>query len=839
MKKFVVLSLVLFSTQVFAQTPQELENYFQSASQEFNVPAPILEALGYIETHWQPIPNIAGRSPMGLRNDSRFNYNLDSAAALIGKPLDTLEDSPYQNIRGAAAFLSHLRDEVNGDSAVVTDSLQSWWIVLAKYTGIPQPGIAMEFAFHTLEELQSGVDDNGIVIPKENIDLSGFPDSVKATGFRQAADSLMTPVWVGSPSYGSRNGAPIVFVIIHDTEEQFDYAHSLFEDQSDEASAHYLIRSQDGYIDQFVHDKDESWSVVCWNPITLNIEHEGFVATPSFYTEAEYESSARLTARLCQEYDIPEDSLHVFGHNAWTYSWFNLIPFYDYAQYVGASYATCNDHTDPGQYWQWDHYFDLIHQYDTTQASVANSSPAAGDTGVAGYSNVVVNFDKPMEPVSTGNAFSIVPAVLGHISFTPNDMQLVFHPDTLLSWSTTYTVKIDTSAKGTNLRSIAAPYTFRFITVPPDTTGPRVIAASPNLASPTVSKAYVEFVLGEPVQLNSILPLISFVDSTGQSIAFAKDNFEITPSGLTLVSIRSLINLTPGMKYTVSLAPGLVDYYGVASKSAFSTTFVCDTTQSSGGDVIEGFESSLGKWMKPIASPETFGVDSLTTNFGIAYRAFDGYSAGSLTYQFDSTSGLCAEENSQGYNVSGASSVGMWVFGDNSRNELDFIFSPTSGGADKVVPVDTINWYGYKYVGMWRSTSDASTGTFRGFAVRHLNTALLDSSTIYVDDIQVDGMVTGVPESNSGLPMSFKLLQNYPDPFNPTTAISYRLAAVSHVTLRVYDVLGRDVAELVDERQNPGSYTVTFDASKLPSGVYFYRLNAGNYTATKKMVLTK
>ncbi len=839
MRKLLLIALALLSTRVFAQTPQEYENYFQSASKEFNVPAPILEALGYIETHWQPIPNIAGRSPMGLRNDSRFNYNLDSAATLIGKPLDTLEDSPYQNIRGAAAFLSHLRDEVNKDSTIVTDSLPTWWVVIANYSGIPQPGIAMDFAYHTLEELQLGVNDNGIVIPKENIDLSGFPNSVKATGFRQPADSLMTPVWVGSPSYGSRNGAPIVFVIIHDTEEQFDYAYSLFEDRSDQASAQYLIRSQDGYIDQFVHDKDEAWAVRCWNPITLNIEHEGFVATPSFYTETEYESSARLTARLCEEYNIPEDSLHVFGHNAWTYSWFNLIPFYDYAQYVGASYATCNDHTDPGKYWQWDHYFDLIHSYDTTRAAVVNSRPAGSDTAVAGYSDITINFSKPMATVSTGDAFSITPDVLGRISFSPNDMQLVFHPDTLLSWSTTYTVKLDTSAKGTNLKPIAAPYTFHFTTAQADTTGPLVIEVSPDSATPCVSKAYMEFILNQAVQLNTVPSRLTFVDSTGQRVPLTRDNFRVTSNNLTVIALRSLVNLTPGMKYTLTLAPGVVDDYGVPSTAAYSTSFICDTSQSSGGTVIEGFESSPGKWLEPSASGETAGVDSITTNFAISLRAFDGFWSGVLNYQFDSNNGLCAEENSQGFDVSKASSVGMWVFGDGSGNQLDFVFGSPSGGPDKLVPVDTLDWYGYKYVGMWRGASDVSTDILKGFAVRQLKSALLDSSTIYVDDIQVNGSVTGVQGGNSGVPAAFELMQNYPNPFNPTTTIVFNVQGPGFVSLKVYDVLGREVATLVNRQESAGGHTVTFDASKLPSGVYFYRLNAGNYTATKKMVLAK
>lgn len=465
MKRLLVVVLVLLSTQVFAQTPQQCESYFKSASEEFNVPAPILEALGYILTHWSQ--DVAGgtRGVMGLRNDWRFNYNLDSAAALIHLPVDSLLKDPYQNIRGAAAYLSDLRDQANRDSTVVVnDSLPSWWIAIARYSGIPQPGIAMEFAYHTLEELQLGVDQDGIVIPRHNMDLSDFPDSVKATGFRAPADSLVPAVWVGSPNYSSRRGAPVIFVIIHDTEEQFDYAYSLFENRRDEASAQYIIRSQDGYTIQCVHDRDKAWAVVCWNPITVNIEHEGFMANPTFYTETEYEASARLTAYLCERYEIPEDSLHIFGHNAWTYPWFDRIPFWRYTQYVGTHYATCNDHRDPGKYWKWHHYFNLVHDYDTTRAVVLGSTPSENNQGVPVSSSIVVSFSKPMEPVSTESAFSITPAVKGELSFNARQMKLTFLPGAPLSPSTTYKVKIAASARGSNLRPVTAPYVAHFTT---------------------------------------------------------------------------------------------------------------------------------------------------------------------------------------------------------------------------------------------------------------------------------------------------------------------------------------------------------------------------------------
>lgn len=94
------------------------------------------------------------------------------------------------------------------------------------------------------------------------------------------------------------------------------------------------------------------------------------------------------------------------------------------------------------------------------------------------------------------------------------------------------------------------------------------------------------------------------------------------------------------------------------------------------------------------------------------------------------------------------------------------------------------------------------------------------------------------------IPLSFELMQNYPNPFNPSTMIRYtigtsQLSAVNHVTLKVYDILGREVAALVNEKQSAGSYSVAFDASRLASGVYLYRLVAGSFVSVKKLVVMK
>ncbi|OGU63790.1 MAG: hypothetical protein A2X62_09835 [Stygiobacter sp. GWC2_38_9] len=89
------------------------------------------------------------------------------------------------------------------------------------------------------------------------------------------------------------------------------------------------------------------------------------------------------------------------------------------------------------------------------------------------------------------------------------------------------------------------------------------------------------------------------------------------------------------------------------------------------------------------------------------------------------------------------------------------------------------------------------------------------------------------------IPTEFSLAQNYPNPFNPTTTIHYQLSEFANVSLKVYDVLGNEIATLVDQSQHAGKYNVRFDGSRLASGTYIYTLRTNSFTQTKKMLLVK
>jgi hypothetical protein len=102
-----------------------------------------------------------------------------------------------------------------------------------------------------------------------------------------------------------------------------------------------------------------------------------------------------------------------------------------------------------------------------------------------------------------------------------------------------------------------------------------------------------------------------------------------------------------------------------------------------------------------------------------------------------------------------------------------------------------------------------------------------------------NGIVTGICLAESAIPKAYAMYQNYPNPFNPSTTFSFDLPVKSFVSLKIYDILGREVAILVSEEMPAGAYNRQWNTQRFSSGIYFYRLQAGSFTQTKKLVLLK
>jgi subtilisin-like proprotein convertase family protein len=179
----------------------------------------------------------------------------------------------------------------------------------------------------------------------------------------------------------------------------------------------------------------------------------------------------------------------------------------------------------------------------------------------------------------------------------------------------------------------------------------------------------------------------------------------------------------------------------------------------------------------------------------------------------------------------------MTVFDDNADSIVNDFCSPYSMRVRPQTPLSTIQ--SSTPNGYWRLT------------VADDNAAIVDSGFVHAWGVKFSPITGAV--TNSNIPGTFRLYQNYPNPFNPVTKIKFDipLAPLSpleggtggkprgSVSLKVYDVSGREVTTLVSDILNPGSYEIEWDASNNPSGVYFYRLHAGVHNETRKMILLK
>lgn len=191
---------------------------------------------------------------------------------------------------------------------------------------------------------------------------------------------------------------------------------------------------------------------------------------------------------------------------------------------------------------------------------------------------------------------------------------------------------------------------------------------------------------------------------------------------------------------------------------------------------------------------------------------------------------------------------------DQTLTDFSILYAPEEYGCDSSATMRVTVYMSGTYVGTNTKIAsfpgtwpvDTLSCSFRqGFDSvvvhydRHPSSGCSDWGPIFAADnmLVIPSGVSVVPDGGS--PEVFTLRQNYPNPFNPSTTISYRLATRSHVTLKVLDVLGREVATLVNGVEPPGYRAVNFSASNIVSGVYYYRLQVGNFIDTKKLLLLR
>ncbi|MFE2530687.1 N-acetylmuramoyl-L-alanine amidase [Streptomyces sp. NPDC059371] len=386
-----------------------LQGAFTAAAAEYHVPSSVLLAVSYLQSRWDThagAPSVTGGyGPMHLTDartaiagtphhsdgteDARGDSSraaltpdtavptnarlparlktLAKAADLTGLPAERLRTDAAANVAGGAALLAAAQRDLGEP---LSDDPADWYGAVARFSGADDSTTAATYADDAYDVMRTG--ESRITDTGRQVTLAARPAlspdtaQLRRAGLRTAsADGTECPrsvscEWIPAPyeefgegDYGNHDlgdrpaSQSIKYIVIHDTEGTWDGVLNLVQDPT-YVSWNYTLRSTDGHIAQHVKAKDVAWHAGNWyiNAKSVGLEHEGFLTAPdTWYTEEMYRASARLVRYLARKYDIPLDRQHILGHDNVPGPTTSTIP---------------GMHTDPGPYWDWQHYFTLL-----------------------------------------------------------------------------------------------------------------------------------------------------------------------------------------------------------------------------------------------------------------------------------------------------------------------------------------------------------------------------------------------------------------------------------------------------------------------------------------------
>ncbi|MFE4603086.1 N-acetylmuramoyl-L-alanine amidase [Kitasatospora indigofera] len=415
---------------------------FTAAAAEYHVPLQVLLGVSYLESRWDThggSPSTdAGYGPMHLTDargalaglphhsdgaeDARGKEDaplltaerpapapgeiparlqtLDQAARLTGAGAEQLKSDPAANIRGGAALLA-AHQAALGEAASADPG--AWYGAVARYSGADEEATARQFADEVFQVIAEGqarqTDAGGGAVTLAAARVAPRVEQLVRLHLRHTVDGADCPrdlgcEWIPAPyqqlsdapgDYGNHDlsdrpfNQKIDYIVIHDTETLYEPTLRLVQDPT-YVSWHYTVRSADGHIANHVNPKDAAWHAGNWyvNAKSVGIEHEGFLAQGGqWYTEAMYRNSAKLVRYLAVKYGVPLDRAHIVGHDD--------IPGTTTGNIPGM-------HQDPGPYWDWSHYFDLM----------GRPFKGFGDAAKASLVTIAPDYDSNTEPYYCG-----------------------------------------------------------------------------------------------------------------------------------------------------------------------------------------------------------------------------------------------------------------------------------------------------------------------------------------------------------------------------------------------------------------------------------------------------
>jgi len=509
--------------------------------------------------------------------------------------------------------------------------------------------------------------------------------------------------------------------------------------------------------------------------------------------------------------------------------------------------------------------FDLVVDVPPT---IATASPADGDSSFSVFDNISIEFTHPMDGTTVENSFLLIPDVKGTFSWKDKNRQLTFSPGTRFEFDQNYVLQISAEAMNKygfyldgNGDGVAGDaFSLTFHTMPMDTSKPMVINFYPVKNDTGI---FVNDILRaefnkrlDPASVSG--PRILLMSENHRRLSVLADYSEWNNFGL--ISILPIEPMKHDMKYLLTIANVITDLQGNSMDNHFQWTFRTQE-QELKLSLIEDFETEAPSELTPlrwnlISQSE---ADSLKLS---ADRFAHGNQSMLLVYNFITGSeslAVLVDHASDSTWLKPGGTVAINVFGDNSGNQIRFIFEDKQGlEASHPIIIDWSGWINMRFdlandpVIPWSATNPGN-GTLdsaiyiAGFSVKANS---VSTGKIYLDDVEqlFVPSPTSIQPGNfaRNQPAQFKLYPNYPNPFNHYTTIGYDLPVryVNYVQIKIYDMTGKEIRSLANKVQNAGHHEILWDGkdqrgNEVASGIYFCQLRVRDLVLTNKMLLIR
>ncbi len=510
--------------------------------------------------------------------------------------------------------------------------------------------------------------------------------------------------------------------------------------------------------------------------------------------------------------------------------------------------------------------FQDVNMISTVPPKVISTVPSQNDSVYPGMQNIVINFSRPMDKSIAQSNIIISPSTTATFSWTNGDKTLTinttnftFETDYQITIKGTFTDKYGHLFDGNGDGTGGDDFTYNIKTKVADLIPPVITNVYPSPNSTNVElKPIISVSFNELLKTSTISTRVKVVKNSDQSNAAYILRY-YTVNDKAVLNFFITTPLAENETYTIKILSGLEDQFGNPTTADSTFEFTTGNSNYTSRTIIDNFETGITNWWQPTQSGSTVGVVPAQTNAASVSSIFNLNTGSTKSVQFNyaydtnATNWLIRQYRTAAtptFDKNGL--LQLFIFGDGNNNEIRFCVRETNGTAPtnlEVSPWININWIGWKLV-TW-DLSEGQTGSWVGNGILEpplvfdsfqftYSSENVSTGTYYLDDLRIATFdPTDVKQEDNLIPDRFVLEQNYPNPFNPSTEIKFSIPKASNVKLIVADILGREVATLVNDNLNAGNYSINFNAQNISSGVYFYTLITDNFKQSRKMILMK